>query len=396
MKFTIIMGIGAVILLATAAVIWVIVEDPAKASRKAYQEMQAIDEQPTPRSTPTPGSATTSATPEPVLPEAPVFATPPPRSDVNVTAPGYVEKLPDAYISPTDGMTSDGMPRPSQLPAIPDRIAPVRTETPPVPDGLIRSGVPGDMQNRTSAAPAPIIATAPDRYLFNNLSATATNASPLLFSSDDPTDTLNRSTFAPQGESIQLALITNFISANESEVPVEAAVLQPFYFQGRKLLEFGDKVLGTASPGKKRDRARISWTKIIFKDGRSLSIDAVALAPDGSLGVPGYQVGSVYLNAIAPVLFEAASAWINTLKDFVLVGQGPTQFGYENASGGVQFIPDTANANLSSAQGALSTISDILAEQVDENRPYLVIPAGTRCRAFLQNYIDVSAAGYGK
>jgi hypothetical protein len=54
------------------------------------------------------------------------------------------------------------------------------------------------------------------------------------------------------------------------------------------------------------------------------------------------------------------------------------------------------NQGYTAIQGGLGKISDLLATDIEENKPYLVVAPGTRCRAYLQNYIDVSAADYAK
>jgi type IV secretion system protein VirB10 len=252
-----------------------------------------------------------------------------------------------------------------------------------------------------------VFRTAPGRYLFNNLSPEALGAQSMIMASSDESTQFNPSTFSPMGETIQLAMMENATTQN-TEINITACVWEPFYFQGNKLLDIGDKILGTAAKGKKRDRMVVNFYKIIFKDGRSLPINAVAQDIDGTFGVKGVKIGDVMLNSIAPLLLDTAAAFTGVIQELayanveaLTVGQIQTQnpnvgLNPNNQNPNAQFAQDSAQTGGEGIGTVYQTISKLLAEDVEENQPYLLVPAGTRLQAYLRAPLDVSKAEYGK
>ncbi|MDD2708703.1 MAG: TrbI/VirB10 family protein [Verrucomicrobiae bacterium] len=264
-----------------------------------------------------------------------------------------------------------------------DIEAPPPTFTPPpVPKTLLEPPLP-------PAASRPEKNHTSGRHTFNNLSPDALNA-PLIQKPASGGD-YDLSRFAPEGEDIDLALIDH-INSQSFEVPVKAGVWLPFYSGGFRLLDIGDQLIGKASPGKKRDRLIVTFEKIRLKDRRTLPIRALALSPDNSHGIRGCTVGNRFLLEAAPLLMEFAKGFGEVFQNRI------TQY-----SSGVNGIIRTEtmdqnlrNAAIGGGKKVLDRIETIIAEEAEENRPYLVVLAGTRCKARLQGPLDLSQADYGK
>jgi type IV secretion system protein VirB10 len=185
-----------------------------------------------------------------------------------------------------------------------------------------------------------------------------------------------------------------------------AAVWEPFYFQGNKLLEIGDKLLGRAAPGKTRDRMVITFDKVIFKDGTSLPIQATAQDIDGTYGVKGIKIGDVLLNSAGPLLLDTAASFFEVLQDVaknvtIVTGGGSgvaVVGGGNNSESGQNNNPaqTAAETGVESGRNVFDTISELLSEDIVDNQPYVLIPAGTRMQAMLLAPMDISKAGYGK
>ncbi|MFH1066315.1 MAG: TrbI/VirB10 family protein [bacterium] len=263
------------------------------------------------------------------------------------------------------------------------------TEVPKIPEGLIGQTPPeGAETTEKPPIPAKYVIT-PGRYLFNNLTSDALGGGGLLYASKGASYAIDY--FSPQGEVIDIALM-NTVAGNNFDVPVSAAVWTPFYFQGHRLLKRGDKLLGMAAAGKTRDRLIVNFNRVILKSGKSIPLNAIALDEDGTAGVKGYIVGNTLLQILGPALAEAGSAFLSSMSD----SQTTTTTGPY----GVVTTQTTKN-NLTSAAGQAgqkiaTRIAEALKQDIEENKPYVLVPAGTRARAYLLAPIDVSIADYGK
>jgi hypothetical protein len=212
-------------------------------------------------------------------------------------------------------------------------------------------------------------------------------------------EVFNLQTFSPMGEDIQLALMNN-ASTKEGDVSVVAGVWFPFYFQGRKLLEIGDKLLGSGSKATASDRMKITFNRIIFKDGRSMPLSAVGLNTDGTSAVQGIRIGDPFLDSIAPILIEAvgdvADAFTTRTQQAASV-QVVSGNNDDDASRDNRNLTDKITDALGqSTRNATQKMGDLLEDEINENRPYVLIPAGTRLKARLGAPLDVSKADYGK
>jgi hypothetical protein len=311
-------------------------------------------------------------------------------------------------VLPPDSFQTKPTEAPQELPPInpPQQSTPVptlntapidtSTNLPSIPPGLIDQRPPEIPQVPTlPPTPPPQIVTASKRYLFNNLTDSALAAKNIVENS--PTNkeaSYSLKTFAPMGEDIQVALLNN-VAGNDYEVPVAAGVWKPFYFQGHKILETGDKLIGSAASGRKRDRLQITFKKIIFKSGKSIPLDAIALDPDGTAGVKGYEVGDKLLQVLAPALLKAASDLGQTFQSNVTtISQNPLTGGVTTNS-----VINSSDIQTKAAQAVsdiTQKISEELSQEVDENKPYILVPAGTLARARLMSPLDTSGADYGK
>jgi hypothetical protein len=244
--------------------------------------------------------------------------------------------------------------------------------------------------------PNAVTVTDPRRYLFNNLSPDAVSGNSVVLSGDNGKDYAIAG-FAPKSSIIKLAML-QAVSSADMELDVTAAVSEPFMFQGHQLLEIGDQLLGTASSSNKRDRILVTWHTILYKNGMSTAIDAVARDPSGQIGIPGVQVGSRILQSITPVLLDTAAAFVQAFRQNAYttiipnnVSVGGTVTVTNNQSAEAQLT----DAGLSSVQGGLDKISELIAEDVESNKPYIFVMPGVKCQAYLRAPLDVTKRDYG-
>ena len=119
----------------------------------------------------------------------------------------------------------------------------------------------------------------------------------------------NSAIAVPQGAVIDAYTKYKIFSYNIS-VPVIAAASSSYYFNGKAVFRKGDKFFGTVSVKHSLNRLNINFDKIIERSGNSLSIDAIAMMPDGSGGVKGdvhnHYAGNI-LTSIAQGIVGAAS-----------------------------------------------------------------------------------------
>ena len=116
----------------------------------------------------------------------------------------------------------------------------------------------------------------------------------------------------PQGTVIDAYTKYKIFSYNTS-VPVIAVASSGYYSGGKAVLKKGDKFFGTVSVKHSLNRLNINFDKIIERSGNSLSIDAIAMMPDGSGGVKGdvhrHYAGNI-LTSIAQGIAGAASIFV--------------------------------------------------------------------------------------
>jgi hypothetical protein len=296
-----------------------------------------------------------------------------------------------------------------------DEATPTPTPTPtptqevssiPVPNGLVEQQIPLSRQSGsgTYSEMNPKVETAPSRYLFDNETPGAMAGGVTTITD---TNGISSKTFSPVGESISLRTMAS-ASTRDTEIPIVAGVWEPFYFNGHKLLDIGDKIVGTAAAGKVQGKATVTFHKIIFKDGKSMTINAIGTDVAGNLGIPGVTVGNTLMSAIGPVLLSLASAVTKSFEQSAtqVTGTGAVAATASGLTGGLiggQTVSATQNATqsaqnagLQGAQAALDKISGLLATDMEENKPYLLVLPGTACKALLVEPLDVSRRGLGQ
>jgi hypothetical protein len=397
----IILGVGAAVIIGLVFVgIRILRDDPTSTSREAYRKSKGGVEESTP-------SGLEQLVTGERAPKKTDQASPSPSVNENSLLPGGETTTPTATpdvpgvieTTPVEVELQPAPPKKNIFTTFPDVAIPNT-----ITDGSLQSRNASDGTTNVQT----VFRTAPGRYLFNNLSPEALGASSMVMATGDESSQFNPSTFSPMGETIQLTMMENATTQN-TEINVTASVWEPFYFQGNKLLDIGDKILGTAAKGKSRDRMIVNFYKIIFKDGKSLPINAVAQDIDGTYGVKGVKVGDVMLNSIAPLLLDTAAAFTGVIQELayanveaLTVGNVPTQNptvvvpGSSNQNPNATFAQQSAQTGGEGIGTVYQTISKLLAEDVVENKPYLLVPAGTRLQAYLKAPLDVSKAEYGK
>jgi hypothetical protein len=267
----------------------------------------------------------------------------------------------------------------------------------PPPADLLDQSPPDLIRSQDKKKVASRVTIRPRRYLFNNMADTAVQGAAIGNGSSD--QVFNLQTFSPMGEDIQLALMNN-ASSKEGSVSVVAGVWYPFYFQGRKLLEIGDKLLGSGSRATASDRMNITFNRIIFKDGRSMSISATGLNTDGTTAVQGIRIGDPFLDSLGPILIEAigdvADAFTTRTQQSasvqVVSGNNDDNSNVDNRN----LRDKIADALGQSTKNATQKMGDLLEDEINENKPYVLVPAGTRLKARLNAPLDTSNADYGK
>ncbi|TFE67976.1 type IV secretion system protein VirB10 [Methylacidiphilum sp. Yel] len=307
------------------------------------------------------------------------------------------EKIPEPTLPPTQVKAPPTSKDKSSLGVLeqqpPNRLA-------PVPRGIVDQKA---LARDSQASDQPVIIKwARKRYLFRNLSLSAleTNGTEDKGGSEGPFANIDINSFSPQGEMIEAALVNSAFSSN-TDVDVVGAVWLPFYFQGNLLLEPGDRLIGTSGGGTAlRDRMMVHIDKIIFKDGRSLPIQGVALHTDGTEGIKGYRVSEYGKQLLGPILAAMGQAFLYAMEyqsfNYYMSPYGLTPWGlygqpaYNGAKQAMMLGGMYAGTN------AMQQIMNILAQDIEQYKPYVFVPAGTRFRVFLKSYMDISKADYGR
>ncbi len=279
----------------------------------------------------------------------------------------------------------------------------------PVPTGLVNQHALVE----SSGESTPVVTrVAKKRYLFRNLADSAVETSAGGKGEDNERSKINLETFAPRGEIIEAAATMSAFSSN-TDIDVVAAVWLPFYFQGNLLLEPGDRLLGTSKGSSAfRDRMPVKFDRVVLKDGRTLSLDGVALHTDGTEGIKGYRISELGKQMVGPLLGALTQGVLSslmmqasmfTMNPYMGMGYGA----YGAIPYGGMMPGSSINGNQMMQQGlmmggmtggsqAVNQLMQIVNQDVGQYKPYTFVPAGTRFRVYLKNYLDVSQADYGK
>ncbi|MCL4322209.1 MAG: TrbI/VirB10 family protein [Deltaproteobacteria bacterium] len=116
----------------------------------------------------------------------------------------------------------------------------------------------------------------------------------------------------PQGTVVSAYTKYKIFSYNTG-VPIIAILSNSYYYRGKAGLKKGDKFFGIVSVKHSLNRLNISFDKIIKRSGEEVSIDAIAMMPDGSGGIKGdvhYHYAGNILTSIAQGVIGAASIFV--------------------------------------------------------------------------------------
>ncbi len=116
----------------------------------------------------------------------------------------------------------------------------------------------------------------------------------------------------PEGTVINAYTKYKIFSYNTS-VPVIAVASSNYFAGGKEIIKRGDKFFGTVGVKHSLNRLNMNFGKIIKKSGKTLTIDAMAMMPDGSGGIKGdvhsHYAGNI-LTSIAQGVAGAASLFV--------------------------------------------------------------------------------------
>ncbi|MBI3601518.1 MAG: TrbI/VirB10 family protein [Candidatus Omnitrophica bacterium] len=205
--------------------------------------------------------------------------------------------------------------------------------------------------------------------------ALSINAKMIVF---DNTNAYQSNWVIPLGSMVKCLLIHNIVT-NNFEAPVIAQVWEDFYFDGKLLLPFGTRIYGTASAGKERDRITVKFQNIVFQDGRTIKIDAIALSKDGSGGLTGIVVDDSTKKTIIGMA-------MNLLSGMALGFQQTTT----NALTGInQVEANSRNALLNGVANTFQKQADHIQSDVEGSKGYAIVLAGSDLVVYFQKEADV-------
>ena len=184
----------------------------------------------------------------------------------------------------------------------------------------------------------------------------------------------------PLGSMVKCLLIHNIVT-NNFEAPVIAQVWEDFYFDGVLLLPFGTRIYGTASAGRQRDRVTVKFHDIVFQDGTTIKIDALALSKDGSGGLTGTVIDDTTKKTIIGMA-------LNLLSGIALGFQQTTT----NAlTGFSQIEGNTRNALLTGVANSFQKQSEQVQNEIEASKGYAIVLAGSQLIVYFNNEAGVGA-----
>jgi hypothetical protein len=98
------------------------------------------------------------------------------------------------------------------------------------------------------------------------------------------------------------------------------------------------------------------------------------------------------------VLLDTAAAFIQAFRQNAYVAIIPnniTAGSVTVSNSGQSSEAQLTDAGLSAVQGGLDKISELIAEDVESNKPYIFVMPGVRCQAYLRAPLDVTKRDYG-
>ena len=168
----------------------------------------------------------------------------------------------------------------------------------------------------------------------------------------------------PQGAVISAYTKYKLYSYN-AKVPVIGVVSTPYSFEGRVIIPAGYEFMGSVS-GHTKSRLDIKFTQLINpKNGESLSINAIAVMPNGSAGI----VGNAHYHVITNVLEGIGSGVLGAASMFAGGGSALN-------AGGAYTYQDTLRQNVAQneVQYAQNSLNNA---QQNANQVVITLPAKT-------------------
>ncbi len=194
----------------------------------------------------------------------------------------------------------------------------------------------------------------------------------------DDTDDSQGNMVIPLGSMVKCLLIHNIV-INNFEAPVIAQVWEDFYFEGKLLLPFGTRIYGTASAGRQRDRVTVKFHDIVFRDGKTIQINGIALSKDGSGGLTGTVIDDGTKKTILAMA-------MNLLSGIALGFQQTTT---NELTGLSQVEANSRNALLNGVANTFQKQAQQVQSDIENSKGYAIVLAGSDLLVYFQKEIDI-------
>jgi len=194
----------------------------------------------------------------------------------------------------------------------------------------------------------------------------------------DETGDSQGSAVVPLGSMVKCLLIHNIVT-NNFEAPVIAQVWEDFYFDGKLLLPFGTRIYGTALAGRQRDRVSVRFHDIVFQDGKTVSINAIALSKDGSGGLTGTVIDDSTKKTILAMAMNLLSG----------VALGFQQTTTNELTGINQVEANSRNALLNGVANTFQKQAQQVQNDIENSKGYAIVLAGSELIVYFQKQVNV-------
>lgn len=175
------------------------------------------------------------------------------------------------------------------------------------------------------------------------------------------------STQLPPGTKFTLVLADNATITSQNQ-PVIAFVEKDVVTDFGLAIPRETKVFGDASFDKEFRRANVQWKSVMYNDGRSKNISAIALASDNQPGIDG----DVHSDATKNTIGSLITHFIAGAADGS-ISRGPLG----ETQGGL------GNGLLNGASETAHERADLWTEDLKKERAWIDLKKGTRCQAIL-------------
>jgi hypothetical protein len=174
---------------------------------------------------------------------------------------------------------------------------------------------------------------------------------------------------APAGKLLFAKLHTRVVVSSES-APVVGLL------DGGQGLFSALRVLGKARPSSTPGRLQIEWDRVVTRGGRTIAVHAVALDPEGALGL----TAQVFSNKALAVTGALASSFISGLV-------ASQQSMAPGALGFSETPPTGRNALLQGTAQTAADQSKRLLDEATQEKPVLIVEPGTAVTLYLEEEV---------